>query len=138
VGRDEVILLDTHTIIWAARDPDKLGSKTRALISDALDNDQAAVSAITFWEIALLSAKGRMQTTSSVADLRREFVVGGGIELPITGDIAISSVGLTDLHGDPADRFIVATALAHDAILLTADKSLLKWKGRLERQDATK
>lgn len=40
------------------------------------------------------------------------------------------------MHGDPIDRIIVATALAHDAVLLTADRPILEWSGRLRRQDA--
>jgi PIN domain nuclease of toxin-antitoxin system len=45
---------------------------------------------------------------------------------------------LEGLHGDPADRFIVATAIVHDATLMTADAILLKWRNGLRRQDADK
>jgi len=44
--------------------------------------------------------------------------------------------GLDNLTGDPVDRLIVATALVEDAVLLTADGSLLAWPGRVRRQDA--
>jgi PIN domain nuclease of toxin-antitoxin system len=65
-------------------------------------------------------------------------IVDAGVrELPITGDIAILAAGL-DLHGDPADRFIVATAIAHEATLITADRTLLRWRHKLSRQNAAK
>lgn len=56
-------------------------------------------------------------------------------ELPLTGDIAILSVQL-DLHGDPVDRIIAATAIAHDATLMTADEILLSWRFKIKRIDA--
>lgn len=43
---------------------------------------------------------------------------------------------LEGMHGDPIDRIIVATALAENAILLTADRAILGWTGGLRRQDA--
>jgi PIN domain nuclease of toxin-antitoxin system len=41
-----------------------------------------------------------------------------------------------DLHGDPIDRIIIATALIEDAVLLTADRPILDWSGSVRRQDA--
>jgi PIN domain nuclease of toxin-antitoxin system len=70
--------------------------------------------------------------------LRAELLSTGIIELPLTGSIAISAVQLQDLHGDPADRFIAATALAHDATLMTADSRLLRWRHAVRRQNAAK
>jgi PIN domain nuclease of toxin-antitoxin system len=60
----------------------------------------------------------------------------GVTELPLTGEIAIRAVDLGNLPDDPADRFIVATAIVHNAILITADERLLAWKHSLKRQDA--
>lgn len=57
-------------------------------------------------------------------------------ELALTGDIAIMAGELENLHGDPADRIIAATAIAHDATLITADAKLLQWRNPLKRQDA--
>ena len=48
----------------------------------------------------------------------------------------MTAVELEELHGDPLDRIIVATALIEDAVLVTADRPLLEWSGRLHRQDA--
>jgi PIN domain nuclease of toxin-antitoxin system len=60
----------------------------------------------------------------------------GSVVLRWSGDIAIAAVRLIDLHGDPADRIIVATSVAAGATLVTADDRILGWPGTLERQDA--
>jgi len=59
------------------------------------------------------------------------------MECPLNGEIALLAVNL-DLHRDPADRFIAATAIAHQATLVTADERLLAWKNPLKRQNATR
>jgi PIN domain nuclease of toxin-antitoxin system len=56
--------------------------------------------------------------------------------VPRLGEIGIAAAQLQDLHGDPADRIILATALHHRATLVTADQRLLAWTGPLERHDA--
>lgn len=68
--------------------------------------------------------------------MRRQMIGAGATELPLTGEIAILAGELDGLHADPADRFIVATAIAHDAILITADERLLQWSHKLRRQNA--
>jgi PIN domain nuclease of toxin-antitoxin system len=60
----------------------------------------------------------------------------GATELPLTGEIAILAGELEGLHGDPADRFIIATAIAHDATLVTADNRLLQWRHGMRRHNA--
>ena len=57
-------------------------------------------------------------------------------EVPLDGELAIEAVALSDLHADPMDRFIVATALRRRAKLMTADNKLLAWKGPLACIDA--
>ena len=86
----------------------------------------------------MLVAKGRLRSVDSASNLR-EVVLNSGInEIPLTGDIAILAGNLESLHGDPADRFIVATAIAHEATLMTADARLLEWRHKLRRQNAEK
>ena len=60
----------------------------------------------------------------------------GVIEIPVDGEIAILSTRLAGMHGDPADRLIVATALARGAVLVTADQKILAAKGGPQRLDA--
>jgi PIN domain nuclease of toxin-antitoxin system len=137
VGCNEVILLDTHVVIWLTANGRALGNQSRAYYEHALKNDAVAVSAISFWEMAMLVAKGRLGAARNPSQHRSMILEAGAQELPITGDIAILAAGL-DLHADPADRFIVATAIAHEATLMTADRALLRWRHRLPRQNAAK
>jgi PIN domain nuclease of toxin-antitoxin system len=131
-----VILLDTHAVVWLANDDPALGQKSRSMALAARAENKLAISAISFWEIALLVAKDRLGLRYRPARLRAELLDTGVIELGLTGDIALLSVELKNLHGDPADRFIAATAIAHGATLITADARLLRWRSKLGRQNA--
>jgi PIN domain nuclease of toxin-antitoxin system len=132
-----VILLDTHAIVWMANDDPIFGRASRRSAEAARNERQLSVSAISFWEIGLLTEKGRLRLHERPAKLRENMLDTGITELPVTGDIGILAAEL-DLHGDPADRLIVATAIAHGGTLMTADRALLRWRHPLPRQDASK
>ena len=133
-----MIVLDTHAAVWFTTADPALGPVSQSLARPALDNDQLAVSAVSFWEIALLIAKGRLRSLGAATVVHKRIIDAGIIEIPLSGEIAILAVDLDDLHGDPADRFIAATAIANEATLMTADKRLLNWRHKMNRQDATK
>lgn len=97
-----------------------------------------AISAVSFWECAMLHARGRITLPKSPLGWRGELIAAGLVECPIDGDIAILAADLERLHKDPADRLIVATAISHRAMLFTADERLLKWKHALKRADAAR
>ncbi len=131
-----MILLDTHAAIWILRNNSALGKKARDTAVTALAEAQLAISAISFWEIALLIAKGRLRSLDDPAETRKLMLQAGVRELPLTGDIAIIAVQLDALHGDPSDQFIAATAVAHEAALMTADDRLLAWRSKIRRINA--
>jgi PIN domain nuclease of toxin-antitoxin system len=133
-----VILLDTHAVIWLANEDTTLGSQSREIISAALRENDLSISAVSFWEIALLVAKNRLELRRPLRELRDDLLKSGVTEVPLTGDLAMLAVDLEDLHADPADRFIAATAVANAALLVTADARLLRWRHALHRQDAQK
>ena len=83
----------------------------------------------------MLKRKGRIQFTEDVASWRLSQLDQGLVESPVTGLVGIRAAELADLHGDPADRIIVATALEGHR-LLTADTRILNWPGQLNRLDA--
>jgi PIN domain nuclease of toxin-antitoxin system len=138
VGRNEVILIDTHVALWIATTNKSIGKRSRQLLEEAASQERLLVSAISFWEIALLVTKQRLIIDRSPTRLRRELLEAGVTELPLTGPIAIRAAQLENLHADPADRFIVATAIIHGATLMTADAALLNWPHAMQRHDASK
>jgi PIN domain nuclease of toxin-antitoxin system len=131
-----VILLDTNALIWADHDTSELGSRTRQMLDEGLAARALSVSAVTFWECANLCKLGRLTLRLPVAQWRDEFLAAGVREIPLDGRMALGSVDLDLPQKDPANRFIVATALAKDALLVTADERILAWTGPLRRQDA--
>lgn len=129
------VLLDTHALIWLDQDDPSLGAEARKRADLALQQGRLAVSAISFWETAMLVAKGRVTMTLPPTAWRRDLLGLGLLEISVDGEIGVAAAQL-DLHGDPADRLIVATAQIKGAVLLTADQPLLQWDSTLERCDA--
>jgi PIN domain nuclease of toxin-antitoxin system len=133
-----VIVLDTHVLLWTVSDDRKLGRKTRAMLDRVWANGELAVPAIAFWEAGLLEARSRISLPTPVREWRNAVLAAGAVELPLDGNVALRALDLAGLHDDPTDRFIVATALVHEATLITADERLLGWQHSLERHDARK
>lgn len=133
-----MIVLDTHVLVWADGDDRRLGRKARALIDRLWAPGKVAVPAIVFWEVGLLQARRRLRLPASPAEWREAVLAAGAVELPLDGAVAVRALELSGLHEDPADRFIVASALLHGAALMTADERLLGWHSALERLDARK
>jgi len=132
-----VIVLDTHALLWMDRNDPMLGPQTRELIENNWRSDVVAVSAISFWETALLADRGRVVVPVPAEAWRLDLLQAGLREIPVDGRIALLATRLEGLHRDPADRFIVATSLQLGATLVTADSEILGWAGNLPRQAAT-
>ena len=130
-----MILLDTHAALWLRVGDRRLGSLARAEIQEAWEGHEVAVSAMSFWEMAMLKAKGRIVFPEDVGLWRLEQLGQGLIEIPFDGDIGIRASALADFHADPAGRIIVATALGGHR-LVTADERILAWTGNVVRLDA--
>jgi PIN domain nuclease of toxin-antitoxin system len=125
-----MILMDTHVLVHYANSDRKLGRRARTEIDHALGHDELFVSALTFWEISMLIAKGRLALETTVAGLRAAALRQGIQEIPLDGEIAIAAGELPAVHGDPVDRMLVATALVRGIALMTADDTLLQWRLR--------
>jgi PIN domain nuclease of toxin-antitoxin system len=108
-------------VVWWAGEPRRLGRAGRRRIAS---EDRLGVPAIVFWEIALLVRKRRLELGMTVGEWTRTVQTVPRVEaLPLTPEIAVRADEL-DMHADPADRFIVATALHHGAPLLSKDRLL--------------
>lgn len=121
------LLLDTHVILWSAADPERLSQG----IANELENpsNELWYSPISVWEILLLAKKGRIGLGSdiveSVRDIFRKIPLK---EAVINHEVAIQSRFVRLPHEDPADRFLVATALVYDLVLITADSRIISAK----------
>ncbi len=105
--------------VWWAGDPRRLGRAARARIAAA---ERLGIPAIVFWEVALLVRKRRLALGMSVSAWTRVIQTVPRVEaLPLTAEIAVQADEL-EMHQDPADRFIVATALRHGAPLVSKDR----------------
>ena len=126
-----MILLDTHVLLWLDRDDPTLWPSSRELIRTAWGDGSLAVCAISFWEVAMLAAQGRIELRQSAESWRSDWLRAGLEEIALAGSLAVAAAELADFHADPADRFIAATAMAHGATLISADQAILRWSGPL-------
>jgi PIN domain nuclease of toxin-antitoxin system len=127
VGRVALVtlLLDTHTWFWTATRPEALSDAAADAIAD-VGND-LALSPVTIWELLVLARKRRLDLGADRHAWVRTHIVEGVPKtvLPLTAAIADRSERLPSYtNPDPADRFLAATALEHDLVLVTADRSL--------------
>lgn len=117
------IVLDTHALIWWSAIPGELSPTARETIDSA---PQLLCPSICFWETSLLVRKGRLilPDARSVSDWMRAVTALPRVRVvPLDAVVAVAADALV-MHADPADRFIVATALAADAALVTRDQLL--------------
>jgi PIN domain nuclease of toxin-antitoxin system len=124
-----VILLDTHTLLWLSQDDPQLGKAARETIAQASLNSEILVSAASFWEIGLLLDKARIILSAPLSEWADAVMGRDDIRvIPITADIAVEASSLPGtLHGDPGDRFLIATARIMRARLLTSDGKILAY-----------
>ena len=124
-----MILLDTHTWVWwILRRTDILPEAIDQRI--ATSADEVAVASISCLEVALLVKKERLRILGDLTAWFDMALEGAGIRLlPLTPAIAARSAALPDLHRDPIDRVLIATAMEHDAVLLTKDTTIRAYPG---------
>ena len=123
------LLLDTHLLLWAAGEPEKLSAKARALLDDP--SNTLLFSAASLWEIAIKRGLDRPDFTVDPAQLRRGLIDNGYIELPISGAHAVATMHLPTLHKDPFDRLLLAQALVESITLVTADEVVARYPGSI-------
>ena len=116
------LLLDTHIWLWSLREPERLGSRVRALLRDR--NNELWLSPVSTWEALLLNAKGRIRLRGDLSEWFAQ-ATAHFREAPLTHEIVLAAHQLPLPHRDPADRFLLATAQALGLTLVTADERLL-------------
>ena len=129
-GPVDLYVLDTHVWIWLVNGgPERVLEGAANGIRHAAAESALAVSAISVWEVAMLESKGRLQLRMDCLEWVAEATRRTGLRvLPLSPEIAVASTRLPgELHGDPSDRIIAATARHASAILVTRDRALLRY-----------
>jgi PIN domain nuclease of toxin-antitoxin system len=119
------LLLDTHVVLWAAGDLDKLSGTARTLLLD--EATHLFFSSASMWEIVIKRGLGRDDFNLDPARLRRLLVMNGYGEVPVTSDHALAMDHLPLLHRDPFDRVLIAQARVEGMQLLTADAQVVQY-----------
>lgn len=118
-----MILLDTHVWVrWLAPSAHPLPARAMAAIAAA---SKLAVSAISCWELVQLHKRGRIELRMGADQWLAKALDGSGVEcIAISREIAARAATLADIHRDPADRFIIASAVLMGIPLLTLDEAI--------------
>ncbi len=118
-----MILLDTCALLWLTQDPGKLSPAAQTAIRQ--HSDELAVSPISLWEIALKHDLGQLKLTQKISleEWYPAVITSYGLhEFPLDAQTLLTSLRLPPIHKDPCDRMIIATALRHNAHIITADQ----------------
>lgn len=113
------LLLDTHVFLWWDQGAPNLGTAARQVIETPANT--IFVSAASVWEIAIKRRLGKLAFQGSVT---QAIDANGFQPLPIRAIDAEAAGALAWTHGDPFDRLLVAQAMGHDLVLVTADATI--------------
>lgn len=119
------LLLDTHLLLWAASEPQRLSNKARTMLLDP--GNHLVFSSASLWEISIKNSLDRGDFNVDPRRLWRMLLVSGYRELPVTSEHTVAVNGLPNLHKDPFDRILVAQARVEGLTLLTVDKAVAKY-----------
>ena len=120
------VLLDTHVLVWALGDPDRLSSRARATIADQAT--VVFVSLTSAWELAILQSLDRVRLQVPLATLFTDGLAALRFHLlPIRLPHVAGVADLPRHHRDPFDRLLVATALAERLTVVSADREFARY-----------
>jgi PIN domain nuclease of toxin-antitoxin system len=124
------LLLDTHAWLWYAEGmSERLRPAAIKKLDEARKGDGLVISAISVWEVGMHAARGRIQLAVPLRDWVERALGAPGMRL-LTLDAAVaaeSTVLPGEPQGDPADRFLIATARIHGLVLATRDEQILDY-----------
>jgi PIN domain nuclease of toxin-antitoxin system len=119
------LLLDTHALLWSLMQPEKLSMSAHEALTRP--DNQVFVSAISFWEIALKTAIGKMHLQDATPESLVDAALSQGFDLlPLEPRIAAGFANLprTPEHRDPFDRMLMWQALSCRLTLVSRDRKI--------------
>jgi PIN domain nuclease of toxin-antitoxin system len=124
-------LLDTHLLLWAGQEPERLSTAAQELIRS--EENTLFFSAVSMWEIAIKAALKRPDLEVDPERFYRQLLATGYLELHVTSAHAVALRGLSEQHKDPFDRLLLAQAIHENIILATVDRKLAAYDGPVLR-----
>lgn len=121
------LLLDTHILLWAAGEPERLPETASSLIED--QSNTLYFSSASIWEIVIKNALGRPDFAVNVRALLKGLRSNGYEELAVTSSHAVAVDGLPPFHKDPFDRLLIAQAYTGNLTLLSNDSIMKHYTG---------
>ena len=121
------LLLDTHLLLWAFNEPEKLPARAREFMED--EDNLLLFGISTIWEVTIKTARNKPDFRINPIRFRDKLIENQFIELPITSNHAIAVAALPPIHKDPFDRILIAQATCEGIFLLTSDTLLAQYPG---------
>ena len=112
-------LLDTHTLIWAVEDSDKLSEPAKAFLDDP--GNTVLVSVVSIWEIVIKHKLGKLPLGQPLGAMLSQLPAAGITVLPVQLDHVLAVERLPDPHRDPFDRLLAGQAIVEGAALISGD-----------------
>ena len=121
------LLLDTHLLLWAADNIERVPTGARTLMADL--GNELLFSVASIWEIAIKRGLNRPDFLVDARMLRRGLLDNGYRELPILSEHVVAIDNLPSIHKDPFDRLLIAQAMVEGITLLTDDTTIAQYQG---------
>jgi len=119
------MILDTCALLWLASGGGKLSRRT---LEEIQKSSAVYISAISGFEVALKAANGKLKLPVPIQEWFKKIIEAHGLTLlPLDLELCIAAAHLPDIHKDPADRFIIATAKLNELAVVTTDENFEKY-----------
>jgi len=119
------LLLDTHVVLWIAENSAMLSNKAKSAVLDKRTDKYVSVASA--WEVAIKISTNKIRIDGGLIEFFRMVDENGLLMIPIERDYLHKLPTLPAFHKDPFDRLILATAIAEEMTLVTADENFNKY-----------
>jgi PIN domain nuclease of toxin-antitoxin system len=122
-------LFDTHLLLWAVREPERLSRRAKELLDDA--SIERCFSVVSLWEAMVKSARRHAEFDIDGPTLRTKLLDSGFREIAVVATHAFSVRDLPDIHRDPFDRLLIAQAVVEGCTFVTHDTTIARYPAKV-------